>query len=299
MAELPAMPLWTDAYLADTSDLTTIEHGAYLLLLMTMWRAGGSLPADHRQLARFARLTKTQWDRVWPVLERFFRVEDGRIVQGRLTDELNAVRRRSRAASDNARSKYRKNNKAAHAAAQPNNSGSDASIPIDDPSLRSGSISEPNGSSSATSADKRPSKPKSSSYPQAFEAAWAAYPTDRNMSKLEAFEAWKRLDEKDRETLMASIPEFRAYCAKNPDYRPIHMNRYIRYRRFDGHAGVNEAPAIVDDAAWRKRLVYGRHERRWSTRNWGPMPGQPGCRVPGHLLEPGDGEGWSEWKEVA
>ena len=43
MAEFPALPLWTDAYLGDTTHLTTIEHGAYLLLLMTAWRTADAL----------------------------------------------------------------------------------------------------------------------------------------------------------------------------------------------------------------------------------------------------------------
>ena len=38
MAEFPALPLWTDAYLADTGHLTFEEHGLYLNLLVLMWR---------------------------------------------------------------------------------------------------------------------------------------------------------------------------------------------------------------------------------------------------------------------
>jgi hypothetical protein len=160
-------------------------------------------------------------------------------------------------------------------------------------------VSEPDGSSSAAAADSSPGRRPAKAYPEAFEAAWAAYPSDRNMSKLEAFEAWRKLEDKDREMLMASIPAFRAYCRQNPDYRVIHMNRYIRYRRFDGHAGANEAPARVDEGAWRTRLVYARHEKRWSTPDWGPLPGLSGCRVPSGLLEPGDGQGWAEFEACA
>src|SRR5205085_5893319 len=94
MAEFPALPLWTDAYLGDTTHLTTIEHGAYLLLLMTAWRTRDcSLPDDDRLLARYARLNAQQWKRMRPIIAAFFTVEGGVWKQGRLTDERGAVER--------------------------------------------------------------------------------------------------------------------------------------------------------------------------------------------------------------
>ncbi len=111
MAEAPIMPFMTDAYLGDTVHLTTTEHGAYLLLLITMWRNGGGLPEDHKLLARYSRMTPKQFARVWPVLESFFYVEDGQVKQGKLTETINAVRQKSKKASDSARAKWRKTNK--------------------------------------------------------------------------------------------------------------------------------------------------------------------------------------------
>ena len=53
MAQFPVLPLWTDAYLGDTTHLTTIEHGAYMLLLMVSWRSPDCrLPDDDAMLAR-------------------------------------------------------------------------------------------------------------------------------------------------------------------------------------------------------------------------------------------------------
>jgi uncharacterized protein YdaU (DUF1376 family) len=93
MAEFPALPLWTDAYLGDTTHLTTIEHGAYLLLLMTAWRTKEcALPDDDRLLARYARCTAGQWKRLRPILEPFFVSGNGQWRQSRLTDEAVAVR---------------------------------------------------------------------------------------------------------------------------------------------------------------------------------------------------------------
>lgn len=93
MAEFPAFPLWTDAYLADTGHLTTLEHGAYLLLLMTAWRSGYSLPDDDRALARYARLSRGQWQRIAPTIRAFFTLREGRLISPRMLDELESVKR--------------------------------------------------------------------------------------------------------------------------------------------------------------------------------------------------------------
>jgi uncharacterized protein YdaU (DUF1376 family) len=110
MADFPVMPLWTDAYLSDTKHLTTTEHGAYLLLLMAMWRTKTkSLPHDDKRLAKIAGCTPSQWARMRPTIMEFFDVEDGQITQGRLTDEAIAVRQRSAKQSDKAKSRWLKN----------------------------------------------------------------------------------------------------------------------------------------------------------------------------------------------
>jgi uncharacterized protein YdaU (DUF1376 family) len=78
VAEFPALPFFTDAYLADTRHLTTEEHGAYLLLLMCAWRNRGcQLKDNDRMLARIAGLSPAKWKRMKPVLAEFFTVADG------------------------------------------------------------------------------------------------------------------------------------------------------------------------------------------------------------------------------
>lgn len=65
------MPLYVADYLADTGHLTTLEHGAYLLLIMHYWRMGG-LPRDEEQLARIAKCSIKQWKKVVPTLQSYF-----------------------------------------------------------------------------------------------------------------------------------------------------------------------------------------------------------------------------------
>lgn len=93
MAEFPAFPVFTDAYLGDTTHLTTIEHGAYLLLLFVAWRSTGKcLPDDDDKLAKYARMTRGQWARISPTIREFFVARDGSLYQSRLTDEAKHVR---------------------------------------------------------------------------------------------------------------------------------------------------------------------------------------------------------------
>ncbi|WP_313526367.1 YdaU family protein [Shinella sp.] len=303
MAQFPAFPLWTDAYLADTGHLTTIEHGAYLLLLMTMWRAGGSLPNDDKQLARYVRMTAAQWARIKPTMMPFFRVSSDQITQGRLTDELVAVRRNSERQSNSARSKWRKEKNKRHASAyagsgvrdMPNGCQSDAPISI--------SSKEEDKSSSVlseTGSDDGAGKRVRTSYPEAFETFWAAYPKTPNMAKKEAFDAWKRLTDEEREQCIRAIPGYVAYLKTKPDLETIHACRFISKRRFEGYAPATGEPlAAVDDEKWLKRLRYGRAQGKWSTASWGPRPGEPGSLVPPALLESGDGAGWQEMEVAA
>jgi ribosomal protein L12E/L44/L45/RPP1/RPP2 len=71
-------------------------------------------------------------------------------------------------------------------------------------------------------------------YTPAFEAFWRDYPTDALMSKSKAFEKWQRLGLPDRAAAHAALPAFRAHCAKDLTYRPVHAERFLSQRRFDG-----------------------------------------------------------------
>lgn len=107
MAEFPAFPLWTDAYLGDTTHLTTLEHGAYLLLLMVAWRSKeGTLPDDDVLLSRYAKLRLDHWRKIRPIIQSFFKVENGIWIQGRLKDELESVKLLSKVQSKKARGRW-------------------------------------------------------------------------------------------------------------------------------------------------------------------------------------------------
>lgn len=104
MAEFPALPFWTDAYLGDTTHLNTTEHGAYLLLLITAWRTSDcALPDDDKLLARYARCDTRQWKKLRPIIEPFFTIRGGKWRQGKLTDVRQALSEKREKAAANGR----------------------------------------------------------------------------------------------------------------------------------------------------------------------------------------------------
>lgn len=95
MAAIPFMPLYVADYLSDAAHLNTLEHGAYLLLIMTYWQRGEALPNDDKKLARIARLGPREWNRLRPTLSEFFQVSCDNWSHSRVESELSNVRAKS------------------------------------------------------------------------------------------------------------------------------------------------------------------------------------------------------------
>lgn len=84
MSQAPSMPMLWDAYLADTTHLSTEEHGAYLLLLGAMWRRNGWVPDDDRDNARIIGMTPAKWRRTKERLRPLLMFADNGITQKNL-----------------------------------------------------------------------------------------------------------------------------------------------------------------------------------------------------------------------
>ena len=116
MSAPPYMQLYVGDYLADTIHLTTLEHGAYLLILMGLWRSGGAISSDDATLARFARLAPANWVKVKGRVLSLLTIENGMVSQRRLTAELQkyatVLDKKREAGKSSARAKSLKNNEA-------------------------------------------------------------------------------------------------------------------------------------------------------------------------------------------
>lgn len=91
----PFMQLYVADYLGDTRHLTTEQHGAYLLLLMAMWRSGGRLPNDPKKLARIVGCTASRWSRIQADVLEFFAADGDDLTNKRLGQELQKAQEKS------------------------------------------------------------------------------------------------------------------------------------------------------------------------------------------------------------
>lgn len=96
MADLPFMPIATDALLADAGDLPNELFGAYCRLLFKWWREGAEPEKDERRLARWAGLKSTEFDD----LKEFLTPTDDGWIQKRLVETFAKVKEKSQKAKD-------------------------------------------------------------------------------------------------------------------------------------------------------------------------------------------------------
>ena len=212
------MPFYVADYLADTAHLSTIEHGAYVLLLMAYWRGGG-LPSDERMLQRITRMTAREWARSRDVLAAFF--DDG-WKHKRVESELAKWRLRSNARVDAGKrggdAKALKTKEVALANA--------TNLPAEKPSQAVPSSSQPQ-SELAPLAERDARK-------RAFDRFWNAWPNRVGKPAAERSFA-KVADELD--AILAGVA---AYVRDKPADRPwLNPATFLNQRRWE------DAPASV------------------------------------------------------
>lgn len=103
MAELPVLPLRVGDLLSDTTHMSAEEFGAYCRILFTMWRHGGRLADDTKELAHVAGVTPQRWKAIAERVRRPLTSAGGELSQKRLTDTWLSVQdlRKKRAGAAN------------------------------------------------------------------------------------------------------------------------------------------------------------------------------------------------------
>lgn len=141
----PWMPLYVGDYIGDTMHLSTLEHGAYLLLIMHYWQRG-SLPLEDRSLASIAKLSLEQWLEIRSSIAPFFKSDWS---HARVDEEL-----------EHARVKYEKRSEAGRKGGKASASVKQTSTKP--PSIAT-SIAEPNVEAQGEALVKQPQPPLGSS----------------------------------------------------------------------------------------------------------------------------------------
>jgi uncharacterized protein YdaU (DUF1376 family) len=187
MAALPYIQLYVADYLSDAAHLTTIQHGAYLLLIFNYWQRGQFLNNANGRLAVVARMSNEEWQEHVPVLSEFFRIEGDEWHHERIDADLEAIAQKSEqaraagiASGNNRRAKGKRTSNARSTVAQRTMNHTDTDTDTDtDTSIEHASR---------------------------FDEFWATYPVKKGRAAAEKTWASKNLDS-IADTIIADVKQ--------------------------------------------------------------------------------------------
>ncbi len=291
MAEYPALPLWTDAFLGDTLHLSAEEVGCYLLLLMVAWRSSdNSLPDSDEDMARYCRVSLRRWKtRIRPRLEPFFKVEIGHTWrQKRLDAERNYVvnKRKQQSAAGTASALKRQET---------------APTDVAPPLQREG---QPKGNETSTPIPIKKEE-KNPPYPPAMEMKdiWNEICGKAGLAEVKKMPSGRSssLNKRLYEDFHSSLDEWRAYCQRIADspfltgnndrgwkgeidwvLKPANLAKIVEGKYDDATAQANgSGEPYMGEYEYDLREDY-KLLRTWGATGhwepwWGPKPGEKGC----------------------
>jgi uncharacterized protein YdaU (DUF1376 family) len=224
VAEFPALPFWTDAYLADCQHLSWAEHGIYLMLLVHMWRSpDGKIPNNDLWLAKRLRCSEGDVaNAVRPIITEFCKCDGNWIWQRRLIDELTWVRKKQRKNTVSAKARWNKEKTDANAQSTHMQSQSER-------------ISERNAPTPT---------PTPTITPEGFDLFWSSYP--RHVAKQKAIKAYRAaIAIAAPAEILAGVKRFR--FSSDPQYQP-HPASWLNQRRWQDEEAPSRPTGYVPGA---------------------------------------------------
>lgn len=275
MSAPPWMPLYIADYLADTGHLTTVEHGAYMLLIMHYWQHDG-LPSDEHKLARITRMTIAEWSAARDTLADLF--EEG-WRHGRIDREIAAARetmaKRSAAGKAGASARYGKRTANAMAIALQTNTPAGEGVCLD------------------TSQSGQPEEGGGCARDEFAEAFWPSYP--HKVGEVRAREAFDAARERaSLEDILAGLDRYKA--TKPAATRWMNPETFLVDERWrDEPAPVVSPPAeVAEPVAWvaKSDALWSAVSARWAREKGSPLrpyqsqrQSEPGAFVPSDWIE--------------
>lgn len=101
MSKIPMQPWYPDAHIAETSNLTLEEQGAYRLLMDHMWRNHAYINDSDKDIARTLRISVKRWLKIKKRLEGFLMFAEGKITQKRLLKDYMEACEKSKRNAEN------------------------------------------------------------------------------------------------------------------------------------------------------------------------------------------------------
>lgn len=81
-------PVFVGDFFTVTASMTGHEVGAYQLILAALWKEGGSIPANDRQLAKLCKASPRQWKDIKETLWPLFEIKNGMLVHAATLAEI-------------------------------------------------------------------------------------------------------------------------------------------------------------------------------------------------------------------
>lgn len=218
MSERPFMQLYVSDFIGDTLQLSTEQIGAYMLLLMAMWNAGGKLPSDEAKLARVTRMSVKKWKTIADDLMPFFEVDGDVIRHNRLTKELQKSESKSQsraaAGAEGGKAKALKDNEARVAIAMRSSQHLPDTITREE--------------SSSLRSEEHARSAKQDHQPEFESQIWPIYP--HKVGKPVALQAYVKA--RSRADLPTILDGLRRYVAKTDDRPWCNLSTWLNQDRW-------------------------------------------------------------------